>query len=210
MSYKNIIPDILTTSKSFGGGKSSISAYITSDKIFQKAYGSANDAFLHSSTYSGFGEECYTAIEAINAIFDEKLIDNSKQMGVYLNGELTRLQNKYPKQISEILGKGLLQGLILKSDFKYIETIIKNIPINFIKDKKSLFSKLPYIALIDHLYLNFKILTHITPNYEIFIISPALIVDKKQIDYFIDSLEKSFKKGLNIIVLEFILRYFKN
>ena len=59
----------MTTSKSFGGGKSSISAYISSDEVFQKAYGTENDAFLHSSTYNGFGEECITAIKAIEIIF---------------------------------------------------------------------------------------------------------------------------------------------
>ena len=55
--FKNVIPDILATSKSIGGGKSSISAYIARDSVFEKAYGTENDALLHSTTYKSFGEE---------------------------------------------------------------------------------------------------------------------------------------------------------
>ena len=195
MKYDNINPDILTTSKSFGGGKSSISAYISSDEIFQKAYGTENNAFLHSSTYNGFGEECATAIETINIILEEKLIDRASILGEFLKKELTNLSKKHSKQISNTLGEGLLQGIILKTNFKYIEKVISHIPLKFIKDKKSLFSKLPYIALIDHLYLEYKILTHITPNYEIFLVSPSLIVKKEEIQFFIKCLNKAYNEN---------------
>ena len=71
--HENIIPDIFTVSKSLGGGKSSIAAYITKDKIYNKAYGDLKNYMIHSTTFNGFGEECYTAIEAINIIIDENL-----------------------------------------------------------------------------------------------------------------------------------------
>ena len=50
-------PDILTFSKSFGGGKSSISGYIAKDHVFKKAYGNKQSALLHTSTYNGFAED---------------------------------------------------------------------------------------------------------------------------------------------------------
>ena len=36
--HENIIPDIFTVSKSLGGGKSSIAAYITKDKIYNRHF----------------------------------------------------------------------------------------------------------------------------------------------------------------------------
>ena len=126
-----------------------------------------------------------------------------------MKNQLLDLQSKHSKQISLVLGEGLIQGITLKTNFKYVENIIKNIPISFIKNKKSLFSKLPYISLIDYLYINYQILTHITPNYEIFVISPSLIVKKEEIIYFINSLNKAFEKGLNSIIIDFVIRYLK-
>ena len=38
MRVKNLCPDIVTSSKSFGGGKASISAYVTTDRGFSKKH----------------------------------------------------------------------------------------------------------------------------------------------------------------------------
>ena len=70
--FKNFQPDIITLSKSLGGGKSSISALVANEKLYNKVYGSFETAMLHTTTYNGFGEECATAIEAINIL--EKLL----------------------------------------------------------------------------------------------------------------------------------------
>ena len=70
---KNVTPDILIVSKSFGAGKSSISAYITNKKTLMNSYGNLNDALIHSTTYNGFGEECLTAIESINLMVKKVL-----------------------------------------------------------------------------------------------------------------------------------------
>ena len=48
MNNQNLAPDIITYSKSFGGGSASISVYTTTDKVFLKAYGSQKVALLHS------------------------------------------------------------------------------------------------------------------------------------------------------------------
>ena len=51
------VPDIVVYSKSFGGGKSSISGYTTTKALFNSSYGNTNDALMHSTTYNAFGEE---------------------------------------------------------------------------------------------------------------------------------------------------------
>ena len=40
MNESDLVPDIVTYSKSFGGGISSVSGYTTKEKVFTKAYGS--------------------------------------------------------------------------------------------------------------------------------------------------------------------------
>ena len=72
MRHKGICPDILTTSKSLGGGKASIAAYIMKRKIFKKSYGNFRDHALHSTTFNGFGEECVTTIKSIEILKKKK------------------------------------------------------------------------------------------------------------------------------------------
>ena len=72
----NTIPDILVYAKSFGGGKASISGYTARDEIMKNAYDNPDDFNLQSSTYNGFGEECITAIEALNIIIENNYEKN--------------------------------------------------------------------------------------------------------------------------------------
>ena len=79
-NFKNqIVPDVITLSKSMGGGKSSISCMVVNDDVYDKAYGGLSDTFLHTTTYNGFGEESATAIEAIN-IFASDEFKNKAEM----------------------------------------------------------------------------------------------------------------------------------
>ena len=57
MKYRGICPDILTASKSLGGGKASIGMYTMKSKIFNKSYGNIGDSLLHSTTFNGFGQD---------------------------------------------------------------------------------------------------------------------------------------------------------
>src|SRR5690606_33198310 len=82
--------------------------------IFMKAYGSPKTAMIHGpATFSGMGEACCTAIEALNVLYDEGLIDNAAEQGTYLLDRLNQLQRKHPKIIKEVRGKGLMVGLEL-------------------------------------------------------------------------------------------------
>ena len=71
MNFSGLVPDIVTSAKSLGGGKASISSYTCRDHIFNQTYGNQKDATLHSTTFNGFGEETITAIESINILIDE-------------------------------------------------------------------------------------------------------------------------------------------
>ena len=202
-----IIPDILTTSKSLGGGKASISAYVSRGSILKKAYGSIRDATLHTTTYNGFGEECITAIEAINITQEEDFKNKSLKIEKIVNERCKKLMTKHKNQVNECKGKGSLHGIFLKTDTGFGK-ILNMLPLNLTKDKKFL-PKLMAAAVSDWLFKNYKIyvLFSTTENVAL-LFAPSLIIDEKEIHYFFDSLESAFEKGIWKIVAKFSSKQF--
>jgi len=110
--HYGVVPDIVTLAKSLGGGKTALGAYIARREIHMKAYGPSKVALIHGpATFSGMGEGCITAIEALNVLYDENLIDNSAAMGARLLSGLKELQQKHPRVIKEVRGLGLMVGI---------------------------------------------------------------------------------------------------
>ena len=110
--HYGVEPDIVTLAKSLGGGKTAIGAYIARRDIHMKAYGPSKIALIHGpATFSGMGEGCITAIEALNVLYDENLIENSAASGALLLAGLQQLQQKYPRLIKEVRGLGLMIGI---------------------------------------------------------------------------------------------------
>lgn len=200
----NIIPDILTYAKSFGGGKASISGYTSRTPFFKKAYGNLNDATLHSTTYNGFGEECITAIEAINVIMEEDFVGKAKRIYERLNGGLKKLQSKYPDCIKEVRGSGALNGILLNDELNLaLRTAISFIPGDLFGDPRFA-AKLVTGAVISELYNKHNILTFYGSNREIpLIISPSLVATDEDLDYFLDALDKTLAHGRYKLVMLF-------
>lgn len=204
MRYKHLVPDILCSSKAIGGGKSSISAVITTKKIHTRCYESTEYANLQSSTYFSFAEESLTAIEAINICIDEKFEIKSKNIEKQLLINLVKLKNKYPKIIQEIRGVGSIFGIFFKSKLNGINKIIKYIPSKLFKDENFV-NKLITVAIIDYLYKKHNVLTFTSLGKEIhLIVSPPLIVKKNEIDYFFKSLDETLSNGIIKLIILFI------
>jgi acetylornithine/succinyldiaminopimelate/putrescine aminotransferase len=110
--HYGVIPDVTALAKSLGGGKSAVGAMIASRKVYMKAYGTPKTAMIHAqATFGGIGESCVTAIEALNVLYDENLIENSARVGEHLLTRMKALQAKYPKIIKDVRGLGLMVGL---------------------------------------------------------------------------------------------------
>ncbi len=203
MKFDNLIPDVLCTAKSIGGGKSSIAGLITRERVFKKAFDTPSSANLQTTTYYGFGEETVTAIEAINIIQEEKFEDKARYVQSLLQPALNVLMLKYPKIIKEFRGSGALFGLFLKKPSKLISQAISVLPGELFKDPRFL-EKLILSSIIDDLYEDGKVLTFTSLGRDLhLIISPPLIVKKEEIDYFIESLDKTLSKGIPSLVGNF-------
>lgn len=201
LHFENLIPDILTFSKSFGGGKASISGYVVRDKFFAKSYDSLKDFNLHSTTYNGFGEENVTALEAVNIIIEENYTNKAKQIGNKLKPNLLKLKEKYPKIIKEIKGVGALHGLRLRTDSLIVNKLTSYVPVIKLNNSRFI-EKVCYASIIFNLYSEFNILSAFATNKDICMwVSPPLIVEEEDINYFMNSLDKTLQKGLDQLVI---------
>ena len=201
------IPDILVYAKSFGGGKASISGYTARDSIMTKAYDNAEDFGLQSSTYNGFGEECITAIEAINIIIENNYEQKSKKNGEILKNILENAKNKFPSIIDEIRGSGSFQGATLKNPFnsKLENLLVSFIPIKSYRDK-NFFKKLLCASIINHLYLEKNTLTFGSFATDVlFKVSPAIEINHEHLTNF----EKDLLDTLSIGSFNLISNFLK-
>lgn len=203
---KNLCPDIVTFSKSFGGGKASIAGYGVKNKFHNKAYDNLYDATLHSTTYFGFAEEIATAMESVKILVEENFPKKTQMNSHIIEKNLNKLKEKYPNLIELYRGSGSAYGIKFKKNFliRFLKNKLSHIPSKFFKDK-FLTDKVIAGSIIEHLYTKYSILTYFAINEDIiFKISPSINIKKKDLDYFFSSLDKTLQIGINNLIIKFI------
>ncbi len=196
----NIVPDIVTFSKSLGGGKASIAGYITKPNIFKKAYGSLGTCPIHTTTFGGLGEECATAIEALNIINDEALVENSKAQGEYLYSQMHALKNKYPQYIKDVRGIGLLASFELRNSSEVFGT-------KFLKKFSTIDEMMVGLfpaVIVSEPFKKYHIFLYVGGREDYLSVNPALIVCKEEIDYFIKSLDAVLQQNILSLALKLV------
>jgi acetylornithine/LysW-gamma-L-lysine aminotransferase len=73
----------------------------------------------HSSTFGGSPIACAAGTATMEALIDDKLIDNAAKMGVHFKEGLNRLQEKH-KIVRQVRGIGMMLGVELRFDVKDI------------------------------------------------------------------------------------------
>lgn len=199
----NISPDILILSKTFGGGKSSISAFITNKAVYQKAYPSISDFSLHSTTYSGFAEEAATAIEAINIVINDDYVTKMTTISKFMDINLKELKNKFPNNIKQIHGKDLIRGIEINFDKNNIEN-------NLLSNVGKLYSesevrKIIVASYLSYFYSKHNILLGVVEGDQPLIrLSPSNITTQKQLDSFFRAANEVFSKSKVSIISKFV------
>ena len=202
--FKNLVPDMLTTSKSLGGGKASIAACVMKKKIFERVYGDFLSSTLHSTTFNGFGEECATAIQALKIIKKEKYNKKAKNIEKQINQNFREIKKLFPNLNMKLKGCGAIQKIYFDTK-KVIPKIIKQT--NLKKKYKKLYllrNRLFEIALIDTLYSKFNIFAFHSLNS--LVISPSLIITNKEINYVFLCLKKILEISPYKIIENYIKR----
>ncbi len=208
MRVKNLSPDILTMAKSFGGGKSSISAFTATSNVFNKSYNSTKYATLHSSTYYGFGEECYTAIEALNIAVDEEYDKKAKSFEDVFHKKLESLIEKYPDILDSYSGSGTYFGLFFKKRFSRLESIAKLLPLEIAKTE-NLMLKVIVGSVVSAVYEKHNILLFVGLIDDCPLkLSASFAHDEDIIADAIDAIDDVLSSGLNNLITKFVMNKF--
>lgn len=107
--HENVKPDVLVLAKALSGGILPISAVLANNEVMLTIKPGE-----HGSTYGGNPLACVVAIEALNILKDEKLAENSEELGKLLRAELNKIKDRYPDVITIVRGKGLLNAIVIK------------------------------------------------------------------------------------------------
>ena len=100
-------PDILILGKALSGGVLPVSAVLASDEVMLTIKPGE-----HGSTYGGNPLGCKVAIAALKVIKDEKLCQNSFEMGSYFRSKLNQYISK-SNIVKLVRGKGLLNAIVI-------------------------------------------------------------------------------------------------
>jgi acetylornithine/N-succinyldiaminopimelate aminotransferase len=120
-SYEHygVTPDILTLAKSLGGGFP-ISAMLTTDKI-----ASVIKVGIHGTTYGGNPLACTVAESVIDIVNTKKVLSGVEKKFEQIVFELNIINKRF-NIFKEIRGRGLLIGIVLKSEYSHkIHEILK-------------------------------------------------------------------------------------
>jgi adenosylmethionine-8-amino-7-oxononanoate aminotransferase len=88
-----ITPDFLCLSKGLTGGALPLSAVLTTDRVYDAFLGdyAANNAFLHSHTFSGNPIACAAALASLAIFREEPVLERTRSLAAYLAGRLEPL-----------------------------------------------------------------------------------------------------------------------
>ena len=115
-----ISPDIVPIAKGIGGGFPLGACLVTKKVSVGMTPGT------HGSTFGGNPLAMAVGNAVLDVILKKNFLKAVKEKGKYLDNNLNKIKEKYPKIISEIRGEGLIKGLKLKVDNnQFIEKLMK-------------------------------------------------------------------------------------
>ena len=103
LEHFGVLPDIITAAKGIASGLP-LSGVFSRLELMKKW-----DVGSHGGTYGGNAVACAAGVATIEAMREEKMLENAAERGVQLMTGLRKLQEDYP-QIGDVRGKGLMIG----------------------------------------------------------------------------------------------------
>src|SRR5512147_1007004 len=108
VDHWDVVPDIIATAKSLGGGVMPVSAVTTTEEIFRPMM--YPNPFMHTTTTGGGALACSAAIASINITLRDRLWEGAAAKGSYLKEKVGELAEEFPQIYQKVTGKGLLIG----------------------------------------------------------------------------------------------------
>jgi len=179
----NVVPDIMTLSKSLSGGYCPIGAILYPRKIYDRVFSSLDRCMVHSTTFGQNDLAAVCGLATLEVIREEGLVENSARMGAYLMDRLRGLAGKY-EFIREVRGRGLMiaiefgqpRSLTLKTGWKMIHGI-----------NHDLFCQSILMPLIMDHHILAQVAVH---GKDIIKLIPPLVLDQTDADRFISAFDQ--------------------
>jgi acetylornithine/N-succinyldiaminopimelate aminotransferase len=108
------LPDGISMAKSLGGGFPMGAMWIRAP--YQDLLGPGT----HGTTYGGTPLGCAVALKILEVMQRERLADNARKMGEFLQQGLRDLATTYPSIIRQVRGLGLIMGFELTPDIPHL------------------------------------------------------------------------------------------
>lgn len=112
---EDVVPDIMTFGKAFGGGIMPITGIICRPHMWTEQL-VENPWLLGSPTFGGNPLACSAALATIKYMLEQDIPGQCREKGAYLKEKLEGLWKKYPTVIQEVRGTGLMLAVEFFSD----------------------------------------------------------------------------------------------
>ena len=109
VDHEDVVPDIMCLAKALGGGVMPIGATISTEAIWQSAFGA--NPLIHTSTFGGNPLACAAGLAALQVIEEEGLCDLATLRGEQMIAGLRSVQERIPGSLIAVRGKGLMIGV---------------------------------------------------------------------------------------------------
>ncbi len=117
--HLGVEPDIFTSAKGLGGG-------IPIGAMMSKKFCDVFQPGEHASTFGGNPFVCGVALSVCQTLERENILQNVQDRGEQLRTGLRAIAAKYPQQIGEVRGWGLINGLELRANIQLTAADIVN------------------------------------------------------------------------------------
>jgi len=173
-----VVPDIMTTAKSLGGGVMPLGAFSTTDDLWNAGYGGTERCTLHTSTFGGNARAMAAGLKAIEILVRDGLAEEARRKGERLKAGVERIASD-SSLIKEVRGRGLMIGI----EF-YEPRVAKKLSAEYLA------ASVGGLLLHDHGIITAYTLNN--PN--VIRLEPPLIVTDEHIDRLLDGFEQVVKK----------------
>ena len=168
--HVGVSPDIMCLSKGLTGGYMPMSICVTTQEIYDAFYDDYNKgkAFMHSHTYAGNPLACSAAIEVLNILKDENIIEKANDKAKYFNRIIKEKFEALP-YVGEVRHIGLINAIEIVKDKTTKEAYPSKLRLGYQIYKKALKKGVLLRPLGDVIYFN-----------------PPLIIEYEDMDFVTD------------------------
>lgn len=175
--HEGIIPDCIVFGKGFAAALVPFAGYNCTEELYEAAYGSVETCFHHTATYQENTLSAAAGLGALQYMIEHDLPKQAAEKGEYLMKGLREIQKKYPEVIKEVRGKGLMIGV------EFNQTP------EFMHEEYGEFYSIEVEKQMADVY-RVQVM-HTFNNPSVFRFLPPAIITYEQLDYGLESFEKS-------------------